>query len=593
MKRAKLNSTIVAIAILLAGAVPVFVNAQACTATTNGAGNCDTTNSGATVVQTQLANGQTSQTQIAVPQGFGGIFSCNQNGAYAMSVGALGATGGVYVPVADASVELNTGTLVYKECVLREVIDAQRQAATAGFTQQATQQVQTGRGGAPLYVVNEGKEITAVRTAAFVAALKNGTGSLDPQIKNTIIQAAAQGYSLATYNGPSTLTCPYAGTPANFTNRNTFSWDTILAVGSDCNPIFGYISTNDMALSAAASAAQYQQDQWNWGGGFYSVTDGNQDPLQQQIETPASLVNSSYTQVIQSPFNQLQNANDIGQMVGALFAGISTQVLSSNGGGLTGLTQPIGNSPSYLSQAIQQTTQNLQGAISNAALTNLQAALTVEQSYNKIMNAIASNLTGSINQYRSAENQCWQQIIQSVCATPLSSNNTCPAIAGQCTTDPTTGIQTCPQGQTLKVATSTAFSQAAINAASIPSLASTTINNINISNQALSLLNQLVQNVSGTSADSQAVAIAQLNSLVASGQLHTQSDITTAQNQQQSVQTAMQNGVQNTVTLWAGTNPNDNTQTNIPWDGSVSPGTGWCNFKNQTTLNMWIQKWSS
>ena len=84
--------------------------------------------------QVQLANGQTSGTTIGVPQGFNGIFSCNQNGAYAMSVGALGATGGVFVPVADASVELNTGTLVYKECVLREVVDAQRMAATAGFT---------------------------------------------------------------------------------------------------------------------------------------------------------------------------------------------------------------------------------------------------------------------------------------------------------------------------------------------------------------------------------------------------------------------------------------------------------------------------
>ena len=78
-----------------------------------------------------------------------GIFDCNLNGAYAMSVGAMGATGGVYVPVADATVELNTGILVYKECVLREVIIREREAATAGFARKAIVGGQTGRGGNP------------------------------------------------------------------------------------------------------------------------------------------------------------------------------------------------------------------------------------------------------------------------------------------------------------------------------------------------------------------------------------------------------------------------------------------------------------
>src|SRR3989344_6167720 len=76
-----------------------------------------------------------------------GIFDCNLNGAYAMSVGAMAATSGVYVPVADATVQLNTGIIVYKECVLREVINREKEAATAGNPRKKGVFALTGRGG--------------------------------------------------------------------------------------------------------------------------------------------------------------------------------------------------------------------------------------------------------------------------------------------------------------------------------------------------------------------------------------------------------------------------------------------------------------
>src|SRR3990167_9643499 len=58
------------------------------------------------------------------PKGFSrqGIFGCSQTGSYSMSVGTLGAMGGAFVPVNDAAVTLNTGYLVFKECVLRGIV---------------------------------------------------------------------------------------------------------------------------------------------------------------------------------------------------------------------------------------------------------------------------------------------------------------------------------------------------------------------------------------------------------------------------------------------------------------------------------------
>jgi hypothetical protein len=555
-------------------------------------------------VQATTATGQTAGTVVGVPEGFSGIFSCNQTGANAMSVGALGATDGVYVPVADATVELNTGTLVYKECILREVVDAQRQAATAGFIQQGTNQVLTGRatanGNAPEYVVNQGQELTAVRTNAIVSFLQNGVSSLDPAIQTQVKNAIAQGYSTATYNAGSMLTCPYPGATTDFTSANPQGniWNDILAVGSPCNPLFGYIDAEDLAMGQAAQEAQCQQDQWQWGGGFYAVTSGTQGPCENSIQTPSSEVNGLYSQLLQSPFNQLQNANDLGQMVGALFAGISTDVLSGTAGGVSGLTQPIGSSGSYLQQAVNQTSQNLQQQVSNAALANLDSALKVEESYYSIMSSIAATLAGARSQLQGAENSCWQQVIQKVCATPLSANGTCTA-ATACTTDPTTGTQTCPTGQTLHVATSTEFSQPVIDS-QITSLASTAAQNLVVSQQALALINQLIQNVSGTSADSQAVAVQQLNTLEANNELHSTADLTTAQTQEQAVQSAMTTLTQNTPELWAGSDPNNSSPPagGIPWNGSKgatlnasSPGVGWCNFQNQTTLSAWEQIW--
>ena len=54
---------------------------------------------------------------------------------------------------------------------------------------------------------------------------------------------------------------------------------------------------------------------------------------------------------------------------------------------------------------------------------------------------------------------------------------------------------------------------------------------------------------------------------------------------------------QNTPTLWAGTNPNNTSDDDVPWNGSVGatinqgdPGEGWCNFNDQSTLTRWAAR---
>ena len=536
-------------------------------------------------------------TSVTLPQGFSGIFSCNQDGAYAMSVGALGATGGIYVPVADATVELNTGTLVYKECVLREIVDAQRQVATAGVLQRNDSQILTSRNGSPQFSVNRLQERQSANNQIASDFVKSSAfNSLDPAIQQSVKQAVAQNY-INGMNAMASVACAYPGATADFTSANTsgYIFDDIRAIGSPCNPIIAYQDENDILGTQIGEGDSILDAELSEGQGYYPVTSGGLNPLAQQVVTPGSFVNSSFTQIAQSPFNQLQNANDLGQMVNALFAGVSTQITSPTGGGINGISQPIGSTPSYLQQAVTATAQNLQGQIINAAVANLTSALQVEEAYFNIMNSIAQTLISTIAQLRSAENQCWQKIIQNVCATPIAADGTCTAVTPACSTtpdpnNPDAPVPTCPTAPKLKVATSTAFSQAVIDS-QITATAQIVANNSSTSKQALNLLNGLIQSVTGSNVDAQASAIAQLNQLVANNLLHTQPQANAAQQQQNAVQGSMQTLLTNTINLWAGTNPNDTTQTNLPWDGTVSPGAGWCDFQSQSTLQQWEQKW--
>ena len=522
-----------------------------------------------------------------------GIFDCNQNGAYAMSVGSLGATGGVYVPVADSTVELNTGTLLYKECVLREVIIREREAAMAGFTKKAALSIQTGRNGNPQYVVNQGQELlTQASDPAFLGFLQGvALQTLNPALQGPITRAMVRYYEGETRLPQATsLKCPYTGDLLGYQNgqvRFTIA-DFLAASAPQCNPVFALFLAQDIADGRIAQAVQYQTDQWNWNNGYYSQTDGAIDPLRRRILTPGINIQQSFQTILDSPVRQLESANDIGQMINALYAGMTTQIISDNQG-LSGLTQSIGGQPSYIDRVVQEASRGLRDAATNVALQNLLAAQRVEAAYLQIVNAIGTALTTAILQLRSAEKQCWDLIIyqndgkpeRHVCSGPLAADNTCTSFAGACTIDPTTGQQTCPTGAALKIATSTAFSQPIISSQIAP-IATSTVARIQASQNALGLIAKLIEAVTGTSLDAQRLAIVQLNNLVAQKLLHIQPDIdgpNGVQKQLDSVQTAMLGSeglILSTVKLWADSE-------------TVRPG--WCNVNNPAVLEAWKKCW--
>jgi hypothetical protein len=493
-----------------------------------------------------------------------GIFGCNKNAAALDgSVGAFSATGGVYVPVADFTVELNTGTLVYQQCVLRGIVDRESEAANAADIQKRMQFITAGRDGNKYYLSKPGEEFATTSDLRALATMKDASllNAINPNLNPSNIQrAAAQSYMQQTRNRQAQLNCPDTG--ANDTGLDALQ----PFINPACYEIGAYNIYTDFIQSDVNQCLTYVKDQLNYGRGFYAVTQGD-ICNGGQVLTPSVYVEEEGLQAVTSGFRRTENANDIDQMVSALYAGLGTDALTGSGG-LSGLNAPLGSNGSYLTQMVSQSQEGLKNAAANAALGILAAARAVEAQYNQAFTGIATNLTQTIAQLRATENQCWNLIAYNSVAKHV------------CTAAPVGNACTDAAGNAIKIATSTQFSQPIIDA-QIQPVAQQVVANLQTSQNALTQIDQLIAGVSNSSSlDAQRLALVQLDQLVSQNKLHVQADATAAQGQQNSVSTAMSQLVTDTKTLWA-----DNATLDI------NSGSGWCNVNNQAVIDFWDQKW--
>lgn len=508
-----------------------------------------------------------------------GVFGCSQTGSYSMSVGSLSAVGGVYVPVNDAAVTLNTGYLVYKECVLRGVLIRQREAALAGIVKQVINSVRTGRGGNPLYAERLGQEQADVYTRAIVRVLQNESlKDLPPSFSTSVKRAIAQGYKRSLTQPSAQFKCGYQGNIQAALEGREFNLELLgHLMNPACNPYWSYDMANRYANEVAAFDRQNLMTQLGWGEGFYPVEEC--DELGNCVTvTPGSVVQGNFTQALTSGFRQLEQADDIDQMVNALFSGITSQVIGDNRG-IAGLLQQTGTQQSYLDQLVREAAQGLRDAAGNAALQILGAAKQIESSFRQAMETIRGALVAAIQDLRAKEAACWQLIIDAVCTAPPGPDKTCTAkVSCTTTTDPTTGqtTETCPSGNKLRVATSTVYSQQVIDAR-IRSIASTTESNITKSATAIELIDRLIAGITNTtSLDAQRVALQQLDNLTAQRALHNQYDLQNAQKARDDITASMETLRTDTVKAWA-----ESTDVNV----------GWCNVNNSSLLSYWQQRW--
>lgn len=505
-----------------------------------------------------------------------GILGCNQTGAYALGPASLNAVGGTFVPVSDKAVTLNTGYLAYKECVLRPAVSAEVHAATAAYDNAVITRVLTGNNGNPYFVQNFQREDFQAGDKARTDSFFTVTNQINSDYRNLVQIALERNYAQRTQAPQMSLACP----------KQTGVFAQIFSLTNPaCDPIFAYYGAENQLDAYSAAARDAWRTQAMMGQGFNPILDANGNVL-----TPGILTEAVAEQAITSGYRQLENANDIGQMVGPLLAGAANRILSAATGGLASIGTSQGGQPSYLSQMTTEASQGLVQAVTNVALTILSPALSIEQSYGKAQNGMASDLLQAVTQLRGTENTCWNLIISNVCS-------------GSVATSTAGATCTSADGSTLHIATSTAFSQPIVDA-QIKPISDVVVANVQTSNQSVTAINTLIGDVQNTnSADIQRSALNQLDSLVAQGSLHTQPDLDKATQQASDLHTALFDTTSGllpkTYHTWAGDDTVNSVNGATAWDGASA--VGWCNVPataggtpttaQKTTLDLWAARW--
>jgi len=484
-----------------------------------------------------------------------GIFGCRA--AQYANIGTLTAIGGVYVPVNDAAVTLNTGYLVYKECVLDGVVSAIKNDIAAGLQSGAIRAVETSRGGNRQYYTNR-EDLRPDIDAIIVEAVSSAkAGTLCSAFKDRVPTAIARNYYKTTRAPGDENICPFITTEAEreamVAGSQAVNWSSWSNMYDPRGYELGvyYLEKN----RAEAQVAIYDYDireQIGWGNGFFPVLDNAQNPLSRRVLTPGFNIAQSLQRMLGVGTDILIQADEIDKINGSLQAGLQSSLIADTIRGLTGFSRSQNGQPSYLDRMSAEASSAVRANAVNAALAILSAARQVETTYKNAKEAIAAALTDAITKLRQAENTCWGLVV--------------PAVRDKAAN----------QGVSLRIATTTEFSQKVIDE-QIQPLATVTIRDLRASEQALNLINQLIASVTNTSsAAAQRAALERLDSMVANNQMHSASEANTAQKQKDEVTTAIGTLV---------------TETLKEWGDSEEPETGWCNVNNEAVIDMWIDRW--
>jgi len=470
-----------------------------------------------------------------------------------MSVGSLAAIGGAYVPVNDAAVTLNTGYLVYKECVLKAINNRMREDSIARLVNQSARTFMTGRGGNPMYPEVLSRDILQRSDDILNGIFSSGRlNTVSPAFQGDVTRAIARNYAAQTRNSSASLACSYAGSALDLAavlrgERFTGYGDLLALADPNCNPLFSYYNSQNYVANEIGAGIGEMMTRLSWSNGVYDVQETLPDGTLRTV-TPGFLVAGTIQQQLGAGFDMQKSADDIDEMVGALFAGIGNALLYEASNGLRGLVARGGNQPSYLDQVVEQSGATLRESAINAALQILLAARTVQATFLENERASADVLARAVEDLRGAENRCWELIVTKV--------------KESAETD-------------LRIATTTVASQRVIDA-SIAPLASSTASRITLAQRGFDSVDALITGAINSDPQAQGTALKTLDDLVAQKALQNQYDLKASEQRREDVRSAMSDLVRDAIKMW-GDDPD--------------PNKGWCNINNPDVIEKWSATW--
>jgi hypothetical protein len=348
-----------------------------------------------------------------------GVTSCERTGAAGLSssVGSFSPQGGPYVPVVDYTVELNTASLLYKECVLRVIVDQQRKAAAALIVKDVGQKLLTQRNGGPMFPRYFHGDVLERGDAAMARALRSESLTTVNSSDRSLIQGAiALNYRVDTRAPSNELACPYQGNIDTIRLARDFTFDGLWAVGDPrCRPLDNYFKASELAHNNVALDREEMMYRLSTSNGLYGVESFDQNGNRVTL-TPGIFTRDITSQALTSGYRMLENADDIGEVVDALFASMGDQAITHSPGGasgLSGLSGGLSGMSGYFDRVLQGQLGGLGGTINNGILATLQNLLSNEQLYNQVVTAVGQLVQKTSDDLKKYEAKCFSDTTHS------------------------------------------------------------------------------------------------------------------------------------------------------------------------------------
>jgi hypothetical protein len=303
--------------------------------------------------------------------------------------------------------------------VLNGIAWAVAKTAIQSLTKSMVNWINSGFNGSPAFVTDLDKNLTNLSDAVannFFNALQHNTGvnvrspfqdQVTQLLRNTYYGSTAKMAPNAGYNLNRYTTNPTAFLNGNFSNGGFDAWFATLSNDQN-NPLGAFHAQQNALENSIAGAQANQLHQLDWGRGFLSwkgdciatasnpgglTLDANGEPqstvpttlssadpcVGYEIKTPGSVIENALGITVTSPLRQLELADSINEIVGALASQMVTQVVG--GLGLSGVSQPsAGGGPSYLSQATNPS-QYAQASAAGGFVATIASDLKNAQTY--------------------------------------------------------------------------------------------------------------------------------------------------------------------------------------------------------------------
>lgn len=361
-------------------------------------------------------------TPTAEVHAVGGILGCGAGGAAGGAVAAAHAVAAV--PVSDLITETNTGTSVFKECVLDPLGFALAEGVISSLIRSVTDWVNNGFEGGPTFVTDP---------QAFLGEIADNT-ALD-FIEGTELGFLCSPFALevrialAVDRQPfrDRIRCSLGDVTDNVEGflSGDFSqggWPAWFRVHTRLqNNPFGAQYLAKAELSARIASRQRTQEQeWNWSGGFFSkkkCVEYKDVPLahagagatsqvcaRSEIVTPGTQINEQLNNALGSGLRRLELADEFDELINALLAQLAQQALTSIDG-LRGLSSRSSTSAvtrtnangdtvtsSYLETLVNETENQSIDLAQDALLQDIESALQLEEDYQETLDGLIDNL---------------------------------------------------------------------------------------------------------------------------------------------------------------------------------------------------------